>query len=291
MRRRASPGRTSRTYARAWSERAMCVVPGPTGTLACGSVLRTARLQALGRSCSVDEVSWSRCSSSSRQRRSGRSRHLAERLPAGRLAGRADRRGRRLDAGRVRRPAATASSSATRSSWQDTICSRMVQGLGPHVSARVEADAVYSAGADRPVDLALGAYVGTALLGAERRGARDALRHRPRSRSPTSLRDVLPLVTRAGRRAGAAAPRGGAGRGRRAGAAAAAEVDAVRCPLTGALNRRGWLQQLEHAGAATPTAAARTSRCSRSTSTTSSAPTTASGTPRATRCCAAPSRC
>ncbi len=50
-----------------------------------------------------------------------------------------------------------------RLSWQDTLCSRMVQGLGPHVSARVETDTSY---ANAPIGQSypIRAYVGTALL-------------------------------------------------------------------------------------------------------------------------------
>ena len=127
-------------------------------------------------------------------------------------------------------------------SWQDTLCSRMVLGLGPHVSARVESSAVYAA-APIGLDLPLGAYVGTALLRPDGSvlGTLCGLDPEPQ---PESLHDVLPLVTvLAGvlSRLHAAEVQAAADRQR----AAAAEVEAVRCPLTGALNRRGWLQQLE----------------------------------------------
>ena len=126
--------------------------------------------------------------------------------------------------------------------WQDTLCSRMVQGLGPHVSARVEQCAAYSAA---PIgrDLQVAAYVGTALLGpdGEVLGTLCGIDPDPQ---PPSLHDALAVATvLAGvlsrllvteRTAAAERER-----------AALAEVEAVRCPLTGALNRRGWLQQLE----------------------------------------------
>ena len=126
--------------------------------------------------------------------------------------------------------------------WQDTLCSRMVLGLGPHVSARVESCGAYSA-ALIGLDLPLGAYVGTALLRPDGSviGTLCGLDPEPQ---PEALHDVLPLVTvLAGvlSRLHAAEVQGAEARQR----AAAAEVEAVRCALTGALNRRGWLQQLE----------------------------------------------
>ena len=77
--------------------------------------------------------------------------------------------------------------------WQDTICSRMVQGLGPHVSARVEADAAY-AQAQLGRDLGVGAYVGTALLGpgGEVLGTLCGIDPAPQ---PAGLHDALPIAT------------------------------------------------------------------------------------------------
>ena len=127
--------------------------------------------------------------------------------------------------------------------WQDTICSRMVQGLGPHVCARVESDAAY-AQAQLGRDLGVAAYVGTALLGpgGEVLGTLCGIDPGPQ---PAGLHDALPVATvLAGvlSRLLVAERQSALDRER----AAAAAVDAVRCPLTGALNRRGWLQQLEH---------------------------------------------
>ena len=126
--------------------------------------------------------------------------------------------------------------------WQDTLCSRMVQGLGPHVAARVDACAAYAAaplGLQHPI----GAYVGTALLGPGDQvlGTLCGIDPEPQ---PESLSTVLPVVSvLAGvlARLHAAEEQGRADRLR----AAAAEVAAVRCPLTAALNRRGWLQSME----------------------------------------------
>ena len=126
--------------------------------------------------------------------------------------------------------------------WQDTLCSRMVQGLGPHVAARVDTCAAY---ATAPLGLQhlIGAYVGTALLGPgdEVLGTLCGIDPEPQ---PESLSTALPVVSvLAGvlARLHAAEVQARADRLR----AAAAELAAVRCPLTGALNRRGWLQSME----------------------------------------------
>ncbi len=50
-----------------------------------------------------------------------------------------------------------------RLTWQDTVCSRMVQGLGPHVAARV-VDVVDYAAAPIQRTVPVGAYIGAALL-------------------------------------------------------------------------------------------------------------------------------
>ena len=118
----------------------------------------------------------------------------------------------------------------------------MVQGLGPHVSARVETDASYASapiGQSYPIR----AYVGTALLDPSGDVVGTLCGLDPEPQSPELerhlpvvriLADLLSAVHAAEQRLQDTGAQ-----------LAAAQAAALRCPLTGALNRRGWLERLQ----------------------------------------------
>jgi diguanylate cyclase len=127
----------------------------------------------------------------------------------------------------------------TRFAWTDTFCSRMVQGLGPQVAEYVDDDEGY-----RTTPLAaahpIGAYIGTPVLSGGRLVA--TLCGLDPAPQP-GLAQHLRLVQLLGELLGTvhAAHEGRVHAQRRAeDAEAAARLD----PLTGALTRRGWLDQL-----------------------------------------------
>ncbi len=129
-----------------------------------------------------------------------------------------------------------------RLSWQDTLCSRMVQGLGPHVSARVETDTSY---ANAPIGQSypIRAYVGTALLdpSGDVVGTLCGLDPGPQ---PPELEQHLPVVRVLAELLSSVH----AAEHRlqdTVAQLAAAQAAALRCPLTGALSRRGWLERLQ----------------------------------------------
>ncbi len=125
--------------------------------------------------------------------------------------------------------------------WQDTVCSRMAQGLGPPVSPRVEESPAYASAPIRR-RYPIGAYVGTSLRDADGEVVAticgldpaphpdELARHLPLVRT---VADLLGAVRRVEEQRRAADER-----------AHVAEETAGTCALTGLLNRRGWLDRL-----------------------------------------------
>lgn len=125
--------------------------------------------------------------------------------------------------------------------WQDTLCSRMVQGLGPHVSGAVDTSMSYASapiGRHYPIR----AYIGTPLTDAAGNVVGtlcgiDPEPHPPGLEQHLALvrvfGDLLSRLHRTQHLRDAADAR-----------AAVAEAAASVCPLTGVLNRRGWLERL-----------------------------------------------